>query len=282
MTRTAMTTILSLIATQPWPYSFVGGSQPYSGRMSTASFYVAPPVNDPPFGFAGRTAAQIAIEVQQSQPPVWPFTFEGNAQPYMGRLLNPSQIAVPVNDPPFGQRFAVNESTVIASWRPDPWPPIFMGGQQPYAPRRLPADVTAVPENDPPFTQRGRAATTASVIATLQPDPWAYAFLGGKGPYVPAKLSPGIPGQSVENPPFRNPGRLPQTMTAVFQWQPPSWPYTFMGGLQPYQRGNLTPVIINVPVPLNYRFVIRSQTVMLDWNIGGQGNTTNFPNNRRS
>jgi len=365
-----------------WPYTFMGGGQPYAPKKSAPSL-IESVTNDPPFQHPGRTVQQNRIIAQQWQPPEWPYAFMGNAQPYMGPRINPDTASVQANDPPFDMRRGANLDAIISLWQPDPyvptfmgrwqpfegrklppstilvpevdppfrhpgrlitteiaqrgyqpeiWPYVFAGGRQPYAPARLPPDVTAVPENDPPFgipnktilsniigewqpeawpytfmgarqpyegektiidatavpendppfTHRGRTVNDGVVTAAWQPNPWVYAFMGGKGPFVPAKLAPGTPGSSVDNPPFRHPSRTPQPEIAERGYQPAIWPYVFMGGRQPYQRGNLTPSIINVPIQVDYQWTVRNQILRLDNVVRGQGRTGNFPNDRNS
>jgi len=50
-------------------------------------------------------------------------------------------------------------------------------------------------------------------------------------------------------------------MVPVTAWQPEIWPYVFMGGLQPYEKGNLPPQITAVPIQINYRLTVRNVIV---------------------
>lgn len=271
--------IITLWQPDPWVYAFMGRLQPFEGRKLPPSTILVPEV-DPPFRHPGRL---ITTEIAQRgyQPESWPYLFMGARQPYAPAKLPPDISAVPENNPPFGVPNKNILANIVDEWQPSIWPYVFMGRQQPYEGKKIAVDISAVPENDPPFTHRGRTVNASVVTATWQPDPWVYAFMGGKGPFVPAKLSPGTPGLPVDNPPFRHPGKLVTTETAQRGYQPPVWPYVFMGGRQPYQKGNLTPIITGIPIQINYRLVLRSQTTALDWTIKGLGNTSNYPNGRR-
>ncbi len=267
---------------QPDPYvpTFMGRWQPFEGRKLPPSTILVPEV-DPPFRHPGRL---ITTEIAQRgyQPEIWPYVFSGGRQPYASARLPPDVTAVPENNPPFGIPNKTILSNIVGEWQPSIWPYVFMGRQQPYEGKKIAVDISAVPENDPPFTHRGRTVNAGVVTAAWQPNPWVYAFMGGKGPFVPAKLPPGTPGLSVDNPPFRHPSRTPQPEIAERGYQPAIWPYVFMGGRQPYQRGNLTPSIINVPIQVDYQWTVRNQILRLDNVVRGQSRTGNFPNDRNS
>lgn len=272
--------IISLWQPDPYVPTFMGRWQPFEGRKLPPSTILVPEV-DPPFRHPGRL---ITTEIAQRgyQPEIWPYVFAGGRQPYAPARLPPDVTAVPENDPPFGIPNKTILSNIIGEWQPEAWPYAFMGARQPYEGEKTVIDATAVPENDPPFTHRGRTVNAGVVTAAWQPNPWVYAFMGGKGPFVPAKLAPGTPGSSVDNPPFRHPSRTPQPEIAERGYQPAIWPYVFMGGRQPYQRGNLTPSIINVPIQVDYQWTVRNQILRLDNVVRGQGRTGNFPNDRNS
>lgn len=272
--------IISLWQPDPYVPTFMGRWQPFEGRKLPPSTILVPEV-DPPFRHPGRL---ITTEIAQRgyQPEIWPYVFAGGRQPYAPARLPPDVTAVPENDPPFGIPNKTILSNIIGEWQPEAWPYTFMGARQPYEGEKTVIDATAVPENDPPFTHRGRTVNAGVVTAAWQPNPWVYAFMGGKGPFVPAKLAPGTPGSSVDNPPFRHPSRTPQPEIAERGYQPAIWPYVFMGGRQPYQRGNLTPSIINVPIQVDYQWTVRNQILRLDNVVRGQGRTGNFPNDRNS
>lgn len=272
--------IISLWQPDPYVPTFMGRWQPFEGRKLPPSTILVPEV-DPPFRHPGRL---ITTEIAQRgyQPEIWPYVFSGGRQPYAPARLPPDVTAVPENNPPFGIPNKTILSNIVGEWQPSIWPYVFMGRQQPYEGKKIAVDISAVPENDPPFTHRGRTVNAGVVTAAWQPNPWVYAFMGGKGPFVPAKLAPGTPGSSVDNPPFRHPSRTPQPEIAERGYQPAIWPYVFMGGRQPYQRGNLTPSIINVPIQVDYQWTVRNQILRLDNVVRGQGRTGNFPNDRNS
>jgi hypothetical protein len=80
-------------------------------------------------------------------------------------------------------------------------------------------------------------------------------FVGGAQPYTPAKLDPGIPGQSVDRAPASYEGRVEPTLgeTAALA-QPSSWPFIFLGaaggsGRQPYAPRTGPPSTLIVPDP---------------------------------
>jgi hypothetical protein len=120
-------------------------------------------------------------------------------------------------------------------------PPPFMGGAQPHAPRVLPPPISAVEVDNPPSTFGGPVVLALELAAITQPDPWSYNFLGGRQPFEPKKLSPGIPGQDVDNPPFSNRAATPQQNTVVSITQPDPWVYLFHGSRQPFAPRNIAP-----------------------------------------
>lgn len=124
----------------------------------------------------------------------------------------------------------------MAIFFPPPSPHI--GASQPLTPRDLPPQITAVPVNDPPFATGLRWSTEWLQLLQLW-DP------GPAAPTQARKLSPGIPGQSVDRPPVTT-ETLPYLL--LRQWDPPDPP--------PRQKGPLSPGIpgqsINNP-PLVYR-----------------------------
>jgi len=122
------------------------------------------------------------------QPPP-PQPFIGGAQPLAPRELTPPSSAPPTAQPP---RRALPE-TVLASWRVEPWP------QQQRA--RLIQEALAA---NPPFDQS-----------------WVFPVINSWQTVAPTfqqrELSPGIPGQSVDNPP----NRAAELRAALISWQPP-------------------------------------------------------------
>jgi len=242
-----------------WPYAFAGAGQPYAPRRLTPTITNVV-VNEPPYRHPSRVAGYPS-NVAQWDPPVWPYTVTGGKMPYGQNRLVSSIHSVAVDNPPFTQRGRM-AATMATTWQwlPPEWPVVFSGAGQPYAPRRLTPAITAVPEDNPPFQTQSKFSAQAAMNYTIwQPDPWTYSFMGGNGPFVSRKLSAGVPGQAISNPPFRNVGRLPQTMVTAWAWQPEVWPYTFMGGDQPYERGTLPPIITGVPQMPNPRFTVRNQ-----------------------
>lgn len=185
----------------------------------------AVPVNNPPFLNEGRGLQQS--EVYLSQPDPWVYTYLGGVfglQPYGLKALTPSITAVSVNNPPFA-----NEGRGLLQQWPaaDPWFYSYLGGglgRQPYGPETTlypTAVVTAYPLGTPNDLQY------PSIIGSWQfPDP---------APTIPRKLSPGIPGQSVDNPPPTFEGRYPNATPNVIVtlWQPPDPLPTLPGKLSP-------------------------------------------------
>lgn len=234
-----------------WPFVFMGGRQAYEPAKLNPSL-TAVPENNPPFRYPGLTPAQVAIVITQWQPDPWPAVFMGGRQAYTPRLLPASQTAVPEDNPPFRhpERWA-GISAIKIPWQPDPWPVVFVGGKQAYEGRKLAPGIPGQSGDNPPFQHPGRTPQTSLLVTVWQPDPWVYAFAGGRQPYGGRKLTPGTPGVSVDNPPFRHPSRLVQTVTEIMSWQPDPWPSVFMGGWGPYAPRHLPPAITNVNPPIN-------------------------------
>lgn len=72
-----------------------------------------------------------------------------------------------------------------------------------------------------------------------QPPP---PFLGGAQPYAPRDLPPSITAVAVNDPPFSHYSR--NTFAVVpsqWGWLPPTWPFIFAGGAQPYSAKQLLP-----------------------------------------
>lgn len=85
------------------------------------------------------------------------------------------------------------------------------------------------------FVPSAKASLTAGIIAAAAiASPWDYTFLGGAQPYAPKKNAPSLIESVVNDPPFQHPGRTAQQNRVITQqWQPPEWPYAFMGNAQP-------------------------------------------------
>lgn len=249
-----------------WPYVFTGAGATY--RQPYGINYLTPSIHgivrdDPQFTHPMRRPVYMALNTPW-QPDPWVYSYAGQAagtQPFAPRKLNPSITAVPENNPPFGIPNVSISRTVLNYWQPEMWPYAFMGNRQAYQGRQLVPGVPGQSIDEPPFRNPGRVPAQMAVVNQQQPDPWTYTFMGGAGPFMPNTNASGIPGSSTDNPPFRNPGRIPQTMVPIYQWQPEVWPYIFMGGLEPYEGKHLPPSVIAVPVRINYRLTVRNVIV---------------------
>lgn len=83
-----------------------------------------------------------------------------------------------------------------------PPPPVVSNtGAQPYAPNKLPPAITAVPVNSP-TPNEDQLGNLIAILSAWNPPPGSvHNFIHrAKQPYDYAKLSPGIPGVSVDNP----------------------------------------------------------------------------------
>jgi hypothetical protein len=220
----------------PWTFNYsgpAGGTQPYAPRQLNP-FFTAVKVDNPPFQHPGRLV-QTNVPIWQWQPEVWPYVFTGGAvlaQPYGQAHLSPSIHGIVRNDPPFTHpsRTAAYMALTIP-WQPDPW--VYnelgsQGGTQPYGPRNLSPFYTAVEVDNPPFGVPN-IPTLSAVVGQWQPDAWPPVFMGNRQAYMGSQLSPGVPGQSIDEPPHRHPERQPQAIVVTYQWQPPTWPYVYVG-----------------------------------------------------
>lgn len=113
-------------------------------------------------------------------------------------------------------------------------PPPFMGGRQPHAPARLSPSIAASPVDQPPAIHPGRSVRQIVITTLWQPDPWTYTFMGRRQPFEWRLQSPGVPGFSVNEPPYTFGGPVAIKATIVAMAQPPAWPYSFIGAAQPY------------------------------------------------
>lgn len=249
--------IAAIAQPDPWTYNFCGGGQPYAPRRLPVAI-TAVATDQPPITKGGPVVIPASI-VALHQPDPWVYRLPGaheGEQPYGARKLNPSITAVPVNDPPFSHpgRFPID--LVVQFSQPDrqrdPWIYTYLGGRQPYDPARIPAAALGVAADNPPFDRRN-AATGAELVALNQADPkfdpWPYTFAGGAQPYAAQKRLAGVPGFSVDRPPFSQ-RRAATGAELVTLNQPAVWTYTFEGGKQPYAPTPLSPVISDVPVSL--------------------------------
>ena len=142
-----------------------------------------------------------------------------------------------------------------------------MGGRQPYA-RRLsaPSDIH-VPVNDPPFQHGGPYKLPVFIVGLTQPDPWIYAMSGSRQAYMARQISPGVPGQSTNNPPFTKSGplsiKLQQAAFSDANWNGSAWPYLFIGYRQPYAPRFLSPSAGAAVTVNNPAFGHRSRTAAM-------------------
>lgn len=188
-----------------------------------------------------------------------PAVSTGANQPYGTKARDREESGQQVDNPPFryGGPVAV-VAAIVAMVQPNPWTYSYTGaasGAQPYGQRQLNPSITAVPANEPPYQAPGRSAQQAAIAATLtQPDPWVYGF-AGRQPYEPRKLSPGIPGQSVDPPPPVSVGdTAAQNAIITSIAQPNPWVWIFNGavaGRQPYgpRQLNATVTAVQVDTP---------------------------------
>ena len=132
-----------------------------------------------------------------------PPPFVGGAQPLAPKVSVPDALS-PVVGPQLSGRAIALFATVMALWAaPDPLP--FMGGRQPLQARTLPPALLDVPVNNPPFSSR-RVPVAMWSVSEVRPQSWK-------------ALSPGIPGQSVDNPPA-----LRAALDLATAWRDPSLP----------------------------------------------------------
>lgn len=221
-----------------------------SGALGQVPLGAAPgaaPANPPPFSGFGRGAIAATI-VALWQPPD-PQPFIGGWQPLQPRKLNPSISAVPENPPPFSQRGG-SQGRQLATWwsQPDPWVFGFDGGSQPYGGKRMSSGIPGQSADPPPIFNPSQRVPQRVIVAIAQPDPWTYNFAGSSQPFAPRRLSPGIPGQSIDLPPFVHPARTKAAIAAAAAAsQPPVlvYPesYAFAGIRQPTMGRQLAPGI---------------------------------------
>lgn len=187
-------------------------------------------------------------------PPPPPFL--GAQQPHAPRQLAPAIAAVQVDNPPtsLGGPLAIPASIVAANqpdWSTKAWPYVFIG-RQPYEPRKLAPAIPGQSVDNPPFTYGGPLALKHELAWLSQPDPWTFNYAGGLAPFLPRKLSPGVPGQAIDRPPTRlgGPVAIPASIIAANQpdWSTKAWPYVFIGRSQPYAPRVAAPRLISVAV----------------------------------
>lgn len=240
------------------PPSFIGGTQPLAPKVSVPD--ALSPVVGPQL--SGRAIALFASVLALWVAPD-PMPFMGGQQPLQARTLPPALLDVPVNDPPFSSRHTL--PSLLASWQIDPLPP--------WAPHYLvqPLEISFTPASrswlqpvvaawSVPGTQPQSGKTLSPGIPGQSVDnpPQTRAFqplvlLADPAPILPRQLSPGIPGQSVDQPPqFRF-----ESSGILRSWQPID--------PNPVQRGKSSPGIpgqsIDAPPPLK---ALQPQIVPVD------------------
>lgn len=190
------------------PPPFMGGAQPHAPRVLPSAI-TAVPVNNPPF----------SPDYNQQQFFVGRFTWNapdpswiGGDQPFAGRLYFPQGTAGTANNPPFSPDYNQPQYwTIRAAWEPPPPSPYF-GAAQALQPKQLSPYISAQHTDNPPFEHEGRIeALTDAIRAWQPPDPL---------PVQKGKNAPGIPGQSVDNPPLIR-ARLDDLQATA------AWPQTY-------------------------------------------------------
>jgi hypothetical protein len=152
-----------------------------------------------------------------------------------------------VNNPTPNADQLVNLTEVLATWNPDVVHNYIHRAGQPYDFLKLPASITAVPFVPATAIHHGRLPIANVEVASWQPVdplptlsvklvtsavrvPYAPAWLPtvltswippDPLPTLPRNLAPGVPGQSVDNPPFVHRGRLPLSVQVYWTWLPP-------------------------------------------------------------
>ena len=202
----------------PWPYLFVGGSQPYAGKRMSSGI-PGQSADTPSPNLDEDTNLAVAVRAWQPPPPL----------PTLSGKLPPQITAVQVDNPIPNADASVNAGVIESFKLYDPWTYDYLGdqsGAQPYGARQLNPQITAVPVNDPPYGYGGPNAESV-ILAVRQ---WIKDPLDPL-PTLSGKLSPGIPGQSVDNPtPTYDLGEF---IDIVRAWQPPDPLPTLSGKLSP-------------------------------------------------
>ena len=224
----------------PWTYAFFGALQPFAAKTLSPQL-AAVSANNPPFSVGGPVVLPASL-AEIAQPDSWTFSFLGAQQPFGARTLSPGIPGQSLQPPPYDHagRSALMAS-LVSVWQPDPWSYTFDGAQQPFAPRVLPYVVTNI--SQPPFSDAGRGAIAAQLIALTQPDPRTYSFFGTSQPFRAKNLSPGIPGQDIDQAPYVHPGRYATTAELITIWQPDPWTFAFFGAGQPFGAKTISPGI---------------------------------------
>lgn len=158
-------------------------------------------------------------------------------QPTLPGKLSPQITAVPVNNPPFPGNdalwFIALDAQLLQAW-PGDYQFVELGpagGTQPYARRQLSPGTPGQSIDNPPPPGSESLPLLALDALLSQPDPYQYSQLGpatGTQPYTAKKLSPGIPGQSIDPPPTFKPWQpvtqLPDPQAPGPKWLSPGIP----------------------------------------------------------
>ena len=233
----------------PPPPPLMGAAQPFAPRKLPPAIE-AVRVDNPPTALGGPVAIGAEI-VARAQPDPWINTPLGR-QAYEQRKLVPGVPGQSVDRPPPSHAGrGVSMAAIVATWQPDPW--IYAPlAREAYEPRKLSPAVPGQSADPPPFALGGPVAIKAEIIARAQPDPWTFTYFGRGQPFGPPKMAPGIPGQSINNPPviFGGPYAMKAEVLAIEQpaWTYSPWPYLFMGRGQPYGGRVAAPRLISVAV----------------------------------
>ena len=180
----------------------------------------------PPFATPAQSPAQRAI-VAAAQPDPWTFTFAGASQPHAPRRLSPGVPGQSIDAPPpvpLGRTQGAI-SQLAAAWLPPvltaPESYQFAGIRQPAMGRQLAPGIPGQSVDNPVFGSPALRVPQRVVVAVQQPDPWTFTFAGAHQPHAPRRLSPGIPGQSIDNPPFVAKRKTAQLAQIAVSWEPP-------------------------------------------------------------
>ena len=232
---------LSLIAQpDPWVYAFMGNRQPWAPRQLSAD-QLAVIVSTQVYTAPGRLSALLQI-VTAWQPDPWLYAGMGSQVAYKARQISPGVPGQSIDRPPLtlGGPYALKAEAIQIA-QPDPWTYSFMGALQPFGPRNLSAGVPGQWISAPPTTRPGQLAQVDQIANAWQPDPWVYAGLGARQAYMGRQISPGVPGQSYNEPPYQLGGPIALRAEVVSIAQPDPWVYAFMGQMQPFGARRLSP-----------------------------------------
>ncbi len=239
--------VLASLITQaqpdPWTYSFFGAAQPF-GPKTLSPGIPGQDIDRAPVSHANRGAATAAL-IARWQPDPWIYTYLATAQPFGAKTLSPAIPGQSADAPPFaiGGPSALKLASVAIA-QPDPWVYCYFGAAQPFAKKTLSPGIPGQ-DRDAPLSAYagGTVPMTATLVAQAQPDPWTFSFFGALQPFGLRTLSPAIPGQDVDHPPFSHPNRGASTAALISQAQPDRWTYSYFGNAQPFGAKTLSPGI---------------------------------------